>query len=156
MYAANPGQRTGVSKLETPIYSINRFAFQFDLQNDNNNGWHLLLNKLYNCMLTCRILSINVLFWKSYSTQKCIWPTFSLGSELSMYISIIDALRFFMVKWKKRKKKKTTIWGRKREREREKMKIKFVLISNCFPIENGLCGFASEMKFNYRNCSYYI
>lgn len=37
---------------------------------------------------------MSVVFWKSYSTQKCIWPTFSLGSELSIYISIIDALRF--------------------------------------------------------------
>jgi len=30
---------------------------------------------------------ISVLFWKSYSRLKWIWPTFSLGSELSIYMS---------------------------------------------------------------------
>lgn len=43
---------------------------------------------------TCIILSMRFVFWKSYSIEKCIWPTFSLGSELSMYMSTIDTLRF--------------------------------------------------------------
>lgn len=37
--------------------------------------------------LTCMMRRMSVLFWKSYSRLKWIWPTFSLGSELSMYIS---------------------------------------------------------------------
>lgn len=52
------------------------------------------IKKSWSCVFTCKIFSINVLFWKSYSTQKWIWPTFSVGSALSMYMSIIDVLRF--------------------------------------------------------------
>lgn len=61
--------------------------------------FHAFSKALENTHLTCKIFSIKVLFWKSYSTQKCICPTFSLGSELSMYMmSIIDVLRFWNVK----------------------------------------------------------
>lgn len=40
------------------------------------------------------ILRIRVVFWKSYSRLKWIWPTFSVGSELSMYMSTRDMERF--------------------------------------------------------------
>lgn len=64
---------------------------------------------------------MSVVFWKSYSTQKCIWPTFSLGSELSIYISIIDALRFCwcVCAWLC-DDLNGQIWKRNGEKEREK------------------------------------
>ena len=37
---------------------------------------------------------MRVVFWKSYSRLKWIWPTFSVGSELSMYMSTRDMERF--------------------------------------------------------------
>jgi hypothetical protein len=36
----------------------------------------------------------SVVFWKSYSRLKWIWPTFSEGSELSMYMSTREIERF--------------------------------------------------------------
>lgn len=51
--------------------------------------------KEYNYIkLTCRIFNMSVVAWKSYSNEKCICPTFSEGSELSMYISTNDIERF--------------------------------------------------------------
>lgn len=44
--------------------------------------------------LTWITLSMSVVFWKSYSNEKWICPTFSVGSEPSMYMSTIDTLRF--------------------------------------------------------------
>ena len=46
------------------------------------------------CVCTCMILRMRVVFWKSYSRLKWIWPTFSVGSELSMYMSTSDMERF--------------------------------------------------------------
>lgn len=58
---------------------------------------------LTSISLTWITLSISVVFWKSYSNEKWICPTFSLGSELSMYMSTIDTLRFW--NWTKGKNK---------------------------------------------------
>ena len=44
--------------------------------------------------LTCMIFKMRVVFWKSYSRLKWICPTFSVGSELSMYMSTKDMERF--------------------------------------------------------------
>jgi len=44
-------------------------------------------HRVMKLWLTCMMRRISVLFWKSYSRLKWIWPTFSLGSELSIYMS---------------------------------------------------------------------
>lgn len=53
--------------------------------------------------LTWSILRMRVVFWKSYSSEKWIWPTFSDGSELSMYMSTKEIERFC---------KKAICWGK--------------------------------------------
>lgn len=40
------------------------------------------------------ILRTSVVLAKSYSRLKWIWPTFSVGSELSMYMSTSEMERF--------------------------------------------------------------
>lgn len=57
--------------------------------------------KVFAAKLTWITFRISVVFWKSYSNEKWICPTFSLGSELSMYMSTIDTLRFCKLNYEK-------------------------------------------------------
>jgi len=67
---------------------------------------HRTRKRRYN--ITCMILRMRVVFWKSYSRLKWIWPTFSVGSELSMYMSTSDMERFCQNAICKRSKHKKT------------------------------------------------
>lgn len=75
---------------------FNQNCLQFSSKFSSKRS-HFLRNpikKNFRGKLTWITLSMSVVFWKSYSNEKWICPTFSVASELSMYMSTIDTLRF--------------------------------------------------------------